>query len=819
MADAAIRLLSDEDELESETIELDEGPLVYDEDELNLVPVFAANKEGEASLKKIVEEVIDNYDKEWDASEGYRDRISRDWKLFAGDLPKKDIPFKDCANLNIPIMVKTITRTAFRTYGEIFANWSNVFAVVPVGPGDQKIADILTAHGGWQIRTQITDFKRQMHRACLAFYVIGDVTCHSFYDMERSVNRHEILLPDQFVIPFVYTTTQPDYSDCPFMAKILHLQRHELQAHRGEWENIDKVLKVDADYDDDPEQKMSQTVAETQGTEMPEDAKYAPHKVIWYEGWMTLPNQERDRYVQAIVDYKTRTPLKLSIHEQPDWQDQRRHDRQMGEFDQYTAALEAHEAQVMGIQMMHQEAMAQHDMVLADLDQAATNADMGLEDGSFGPMQTEAMKASLGAMAPPPPEMPPMPPGPVPPNWMLESEDGMPAPVKRVPIRLFSHGVCIEPLVGSRGLSYGRMEADFNRAANIAANQFADSGTLANMKGFLTTDNVKMPQDSTIRPGGFISVTGVAPGEMAGSVMPLEFGPANGQLIELVKMMDEAGEAAMQAPGVMSGEAGKSGETFRGQSERLEQALKQHSVVASKLLDFVEQILKNNAALNAIYLKEEEIIEITDHLNPPPPPPPMPMGPPGMPPGMPGMPPGMPPGTPPGMGPEMMQGNPQMQAMHQQMMGPGAPGMGPPLPVQSPSTQIIVGRRMYERDYRVEFRADLRFTSEAQRIAEADALMPIAQTMPTNIAFAYSVLKKMLEARNKHDMLPLLGPPPPPPTTPLGIPPPPPPGMPPPGGPPQQGGPPQGGPGRAGPPAPASPGGKTMGPPGAGPNQ
>ena len=152
--------------------------------------------------------------------------------------------------------------------------------------------------------------------------------------------------------------------------------------------------------------------------------------------------------------------------------------------------------------------------------------------------------------------------------------------------------------------------------------------------------------------------------------------------------------------------------------------------------------------------------------------------------------------------------------------------MAPP-PMPSPPSpapkQLIVSRRMYERDYRVEIRADLRFTSENQRIQEADALMPIAQVMPTNIAFAYAVLKKMLEARNRMDLLPLLGPPPPPTATPMGIPPPPPPGMgPPPGGPPQGG---PGGPGQPGaggnngPPAPPSPGGQTMGPPGAGPNQ
>src|SRR5688572_21586742 len=208
MAEAAVEIVDIEPEDPVEEMVNDEAPLEYDDDELNLVPTFKLTKEGRLELKRICDEVVTNFDKCWEATEEYRDRMSRDWRLFAGELPPKNFPFKDCANLHIPIMIETISRLAFRTYGEIFSNWNNVFGVAPIGPGDEKIADILTTHGNWQIRNQITDFKRQMHRAVLAFYAIGDFTCHSYYDEQRGTNRHEILLPNQFVVPYRNMTTQ-----------------------------------------------------------------------------------------------------------------------------------------------------------------------------------------------------------------------------------------------------------------------------------------------------------------------------------------------------------------------------------------------------------------------------------------------------------------------------------------------------------------------------------------------------------------------------------------------------------------------------------
>jgi len=262
---------------------------------------------------------------------------------------------------------------------------------------------------------------------------------------------------------------------------------------------------------------------------------------------------------------------------------------------------------------------------------------------------------------------------------------------------------------------------------------------------------VQLPQDTSFAPGKIIRIPGVPMGELQSSIMPIKPATPSAALTEVVKMASAMAQSAIQAPSVLSGEAGKSGETFRGQQGRIEQATKQLTVMGGKFLDFLKQVLKNNAKLNSKFLREEELFEITDHL--------------------------------------------------------------------TQRGQILtVSRRMYERDYRVKIRADMRFTSQAQRVQEADDMMGIVMKVPPlqqDIAFVWAALRGMLEARGKVEFIPLLGPQPPPPQTPLGIQmmgPPGAPGQPPgPGGPPQgapQGGPSgQGGVGPAGQAAPPSPGG------------
>lgn len=700
-----------------------EGDFKYDAEAINLVAEFKKHPEGRAALKRISDKCLTDFDSSWEATTDFRKNMADIWKLFSGLLDPKPPEFKDMSNAHVPILMENTIRMVFRQAYELFGNWTNVFGVTPIGPDDERVAKLLSLHGNWQIRKRIKDFKRQVgHRGLLIFDLYGDVTCHSFWDPQRRSNRHEILTPNEFVCANTHVSTMPDYSDVSWVAKVLYMDAHELRKMDsktgGPWEDVGTTLKNLAPAWDEGTvtQELREAVDKTLGVDS-SAYKNSQYKVIQYEGWLNLPGQDRDRYCKVCVDMQTKTVLSLGIHERLDPYDKRR-------FEFETEQLQA-----------YQQAQQERQMYMQELEQTKMAAlDMGhsMDPTGDGPAQAVIMARSLEEM-PPPPE-PPMP------DWMMGNPNAQPREPDYVPIRMFAHGVNIEPIVGVLGLGTGSIHAAQNKAANIAMQMFIDQGTLGNFKNFLAKGELRFPEKFHIAPGKVHKVEGAT--DLSKDIVTLDFGEANPQLIQLVEMLVRFGNTVSNTPEVLSGEAGKSGETAQGLSARIEQATKMLSVPTGKYADFLSQILENNATLNAIFMPEVEFFSVNNH-------------------------------------------DPALGEMGRQT--------------------FRVGREMYDRPYDVEISADLKFTSTQQRISEADALVQLPNAVPElagNFAFKHAVISKSFEARNRFDLISLLGAPPPPPPT-FGVPtspPMPPPGMAPPGqpgqgapagGPPQQQQPPQ----------------------------
>lgn len=703
----------------------------YDEEELNLVEAFKKHPEGRAALKRLSRKCLGDFDAAWSAQEKFRKNMASTWKLFAGTLDDKEPPFDSMANAHVPILMENTIRMVFRQCYELFGNWTNVFGVTPIGPDDEHVAKLLTLHGNWQIRKRIKDFKRQIgHRGLLIFDLFGDVTCHSYWDPQRRSNRHEILTANEFTCANTHVSTMPDYSDVPWVAKVLRYAPHELRKKSKQWSDVATTLKsLPPEWESSELQsELRESVDKNLGVDSSayESGEY---ELIQYEGWLNIPpassqKEPRDRYCQIVIDKTTQTVLFLTIYERVDQYDKRRYEFQMKQLQAWKAAQQELQA--------FQEEQQQAKMSALELAHS-------LDPNTDGPTQGIAMARAIEEM-PPPPELPM-------PDWMGEDPNAQPREPDFVPIRLFAHGVNIEPLQGVLGLGTGRIHADQNKVANIGMSMFIDQGTLGNFKNFITGGDVRFPGGGTFQlaPGKIHKVEGSV--DLQKEIMPLDFGQANPQLIQLIEMMVKFGNTVSNTPEVLSGESGKSGETAQGLSARIEQATKMLSVPTGKYADFLSQVLENNAALNSVFMDESEFFSVNNH-------------------------------------------DPELGAMGRQ--------------------NFRVGREMYDRPYDVEISADLKFTSTQQRISEADALVQMPQAVPAmgmNFAFQYATIKKALEARNRYDLVALLGAPPQPPQQ-FGAPtspPAPPPGMAPPGqpgappgaAPPQQGAPPappQGGP-------------------------
>lgn len=682
----------DEDAPESEKDSVD-VPFVFDEESRNLVPDFEAHPEAKMFLKKLVQDCYEEFKQSWDKNKNYREKTALSWKLLYCDLPPKQMPFEGCANAAIPLMLQNVVRYTNKIQQEVFGDWSAPFNFIPTNPNAELIAPIVSEHSNWQVRNRITGFDRQMARAVLVFAVAGDVVCHSYYDEVTKRNVHEILTCDDFVTPYTHVSVAPDFSDVPWVARRLPMFKTKLKQMRKKWSNVEEVIKHEApEYGDtQAETEVRQSIAEHLG-EDPFGQKKGEYEIIHYEGWLKLLGMEEERYCQLIFDMTTLAPLKLTIHESADYAERYRFKYQQQEAQEYAMAMQQYQAQ-------YQERQMQVDALLASAVAAPVGHPMGHQMGDMA-------RATL--------QQPPSPP-PVKPSWAEESEDPMvmpqPAPLRKTPIYMFSHGVCLEPILGNIGIGIGRIDAQLNLATNTIWSQSLDAATLGNGKTFITAGNIDFKAPFKVGPGQINKAKNVMPSDLQNAFITLDFGGANPQLMAMANSLMVFGEQASSTPDVMSGAAGKSGETARGIQARIDQMNSMFAVPTQRFAKFVIQIMKNNCKLNRVWMGDEEIFYVNKFNE------------------------------------DMEMGGSEM---------------------------IKAAREFYDNEFEIELTAGLQFKSSAQKMSEADEILQLPNAMPElqmNFAFKYAAMKQSLEARGMRKMArKLLGPPPPLPTTTFGLP-------------------------------------------------
>lgn len=665
-----------------------------DVDSPNLVPLFLGEGEEPNDAGKkwlgdtLAAQVCGDVKQGLDDSEDYRNKRKTVNRLYTGFLKKKTFPHPDACNAHIPLLLERVQRVAANVYAEILQERDLIFGVKATGPDDYETAEILTVYGNWRLRNELTDFMGQMDRAVVEFFLAGSVFCYSWRDAKNNRNRHDILSVDEIVVPYVFRTDQVDLSDVPWKARIVRKYRHELEDLRdsGEWAQVDAVIQGKKPSPDSHEDKTREQGEKSEGIHKG-DKTSLPWLFYDYHGWIRMPGEKRQRPIRAVVSAEEKIVVLLQIREEPDWRDQQRFDRETAEQEQYLGDMEA-----------YQQATA-----------PVIDPMTGVEMPPPPQMDPET------GMLLPPPEPPPTP------AWAEPDEMGafQPKPVRRVPIEMFAHGRCSYNPDGMLGLGFGDILAPFNKMNDEALNRFFDQAT-ANNSPMLLTAGEQLPGNTALVPGKVVPLKNANGDSLDKVIKEYRPGPANPQLMDIIRYGDEASDSAVAAPGVLSGQPGKSGETFRGLATRAEKATKQLTTSGVKLLAFLDQILKNDAKLQANFAPENEIAQVNNHL-----------------------------------------------ADYRKFTTN---------PDGSPKEQLNISRDMYRRNFDVTFTADVRFTSQAQKIAEADEVLAMVNSVyppppppPPGMppmsdpaaALRHAAVVDVLRARSKQDLIPLLGPMPP----------------------------------------------------------
>lgn len=579
------------------------------EEAFNLVPYLLQSDEGKRVLKECAEQVIQDTEDDQDSCEDWLKKRKSRWRLLVGDLDEKSFPWDDCANIHIPVMLERVLRIVHRIYAEMFPDRDYVFTVLPSSQLSQERADVLSLHENWQIRREIDDFFKQNRRALMEFIIHGDCIFYSYRDIPGKRNRHEALSCEDFVFPYHWRTNTVDCSDIPRKTRYLRKFKHELLALQkaGVYAQVDDILESEKksgaalyapakkptptvrtksslimppSFDDGPDLPVRPAVDRYEGRQAPTHGGKAPYVFFEHHCWYKLPGWEEERPVTITVEPKTKTVVCFSTREQDDWKDKLRFEKQSQELGQYTANQQS----FAELQAMEQQVQAR------------------LSQPDVPPDEAAMLQQQLGKEKPMPP---------APPKWLAAGAQG-PTPVRKIPIEAFSHGVCIENLDGSLGLGLGLLLEPFNQTANIVGSQFVDSATLANTATIFGPENVLQTGSMRIAPGEYHPIRGVSADQMQNAFKMIQFPQANPQLLDIIKLMLESADGVSSAPDVLSGEAGKANETYRGIATRVEQATKQLTVLALNYLEMLSNVLKNNARLNAVFMDDVEIKHVVD---------------------------------------------------------------------------------------------------------------------------------------------------------------------------------------------------------------
>lgn len=569
----------------SVTVKMPPPPEDLPEETYNLVSFYNGTEEGKKFLAEACTKVLDDFEEDWESCEGARKKRETRWKLIAGDLDPKDLELDEAANGHLPLMLERVLRVVHRMYSEMFPDADVIFTAIPANQLSQEKAEVITLHQNWQLRKDIPDFFKQNRRALMEFIIHGDCIIHSYRDIANKRNRHEALCFEEVVFPYHFRTSFIDMSDVPRKIRVLRRYKHELLdlEEAGVFAGVTDMLakEKEPNFQAGPDLTLRPRVDKHEGKEAPLKSKAAPYTLLEYHGRCKLPGQKRERPVKIIVSPTCKAVIGLYLREQEDWKDRARFQSQTEEFGMYTANVQAH-AQLEADEMAARQRLAMPDVP---------------PDEAAGLMQL------LDQQKPPPPQAP---------KWLKEGMQG-PDAIRQVPIEEFSHGVCIENLEGSLGLGIGLLLQPFNEAANTVLSQFIDSATLANIPTAIAPWNLEMePGDTKLKPGYVTRVRGISPEQIQNAIKFVQFPPANPQMLDVVAMMQESADGVSSAPDVLSGEAGKANETYRGIATRVEQATKQLTVFARNYLEMVDNVVKNDARLNSVFLDDEEIRHVID---------------------------------------------------------------------------------------------------------------------------------------------------------------------------------------------------------------
>lgn len=277
---------------------------------VNLI-IYLEEKYGVEETKRILDEIgnicVEDYDFDV-ASRSEWERIATDaLKMFLSYRDVKTFPWKNCSNINLPIITIAALQFQARAYDALI-NPKGTVGIVATGDEDRPKANRVQKYMNYQVLYQMEEFEEGMDKTLMQLPIVGCVFRKTFYDEVKQRISSTFISSADFVVHY---NTKVNVEEAERKTHVLYLTDNDCKVRAAT--GIFHISAASLGYG--TQVSMSEIKTETDrvlGIERPTNYRDIPRMILEQHRLWDLNGDGISEPYVITVDYVTRKVLRIT---------------------------------------------------------------------------------------------------------------------------------------------------------------------------------------------------------------------------------------------------------------------------------------------------------------------------------------------------------------------------------------------------------------------------------------------------------------------------------------------------------------------------
>lgn len=228
-------------------------------------------------------------------------------KLFMSFRDPKTFPWRNCSNINLPLLTIAALQFQARAYDALI-NPKGTVGVVATGDEDRPKAERVRRYMNYQILYKMEDFEEGMDKTLIQLPVIGCVFRKTFYDSVKQCVSSIYVSSGDMVVNY---DTKVSIEECPRKTHVIYLTENDckVRAVKGIFTPEAFTLGPGETFISNPIKDEMDNVV---GLSQTYDSKDKPRAILEQHGWWDLDEDGIKEPYVITVDYVTQKVLRIT---------------------------------------------------------------------------------------------------------------------------------------------------------------------------------------------------------------------------------------------------------------------------------------------------------------------------------------------------------------------------------------------------------------------------------------------------------------------------------------------------------------------------